>query len=402
MIPKPVVDILPDRVCYLPGATISGKVAINMSDNLRIERAYISFSQIEKVKIRWFGFTIGSGEKIHYLSTQHLLRPRSPSHSPIILSKGILHLPFSLKIPADAPPSLNVDEDNFCKAVLSFIIVTPSDVTLRWTLSITVLPVFVPIAYYDTTLESHNVKLTLKPVQSAFDKCDVVMANWSVENQSSSKISKLNLSLHQKIVLRCDDGKTKQLSETLVDKPILSMPIRKGARRFGCVEFNSTQLPYLKYSVPSSSPIINRINSKPILTRYLTLDYVLRLLVVHKGQKLKLKIPVYILPLHTTPLPPSPTLVVHQLKTELSIHEMQLQQTRGLAASQKVEIEQLKERLKQQNNNEVCCICLENDACVIFLPCGHLCACRTCDRSLTRRQCPICRAHIENSYCIYR
>lgn len=397
-----MVEILPDRSSYLPGAAVSGKVAIKLSDNLRIDRASIVLSQVEKTKLRWFGFTTGSGKKIHYLLSQHLLKPRSPSHSPIILSKGLIQLPFSLKIPADAPPSLAIDDDNFCKASLSFVIVVQDDVTLRWSMSITILPVFVPIAYYDTILESHNVKLTLKPVQSAFDKCDAVMANWSVDNQSSSKISELNLSLHKKIVLRCDDGKTKQLSETLIDKPVLSMPMRKGARRFGCIEFDLAQLPYLGYSVPSSSPIVNRTNSKPILTRYLTLDYVLRLMVVHKGQKLKLKIPIYILPLHATPLPRSPTLVVSQLRTELSIHEIQLRQTRELAASQKAEIEHLQEQLRQPTNSEVCCICLENDACVVFIPCGHLCACRVCDRSLTRRQCPICRAHIENSYTIYK
>ncbi|EET00070.1 Hypothetical protein GSB_21792 [Giardia duodenalis] len=402
MLPRPVVDILPDRSSYLPGAVICGKIAIMMTGNLQIDRASIVLSQVEKARIRWLGFTTGSEEKVHYLLTQHILRPRSPTHSPIILSKGLVHLPFSLKIPADAPPSLFIDEDNFCNASLSFTIVVQNDTTLQWSSSITILPVFVPIARYDTTLEKHNVKLTLMSGQSAFDRHDVVTANWSVDNQSSSKVSELSLSLHKKIIVRCDGGKAKQFSETLIDKPLVSMPVRKGARRFGSIEFDLNQLPPLDYSVPSSSPIVRRIDSKPILTSYLTLDYVLRLLVVYKGHKLKLKIPIYILPLHVTPLPRSPTLVVHQLKTELSMHELQLQQTRELAASQQVEIEQLKEKLKQPGNSEVCCICLENDACIVFIPCGHLCTCRVCDRSLTRRQCPICRTRIESSYTIYK
>ncbi|ESU34843.1 RING finger domain-containing protein [Giardia duodenalis] len=402
MLPRPVVDILPDRSSYLPGAVIFGKVAITMAGNLQIDRASIILTQVEKAKVRWLGFTVGSGEKVHYLLTQHILRPRSPTHSPIILSKGLIHLPFSLKIPSDAPPSLAIDSDNFCKASLSFTIVAQNDLIFRWSTSITILPVFVPIASYDTILERHDVKLALKPVQSAFDKTDIVRANWSVDNQSSSKVSELSLSLHAKAVVRCDGGRTKQLSEALMERSLLSMPMRKGARRSGCIEFDLTQLSRLDYSVPSSSPIVRRTDSKPILTGYLTLDYVLRLLVVHKGQQLKLKIPIYILPLHATPLPSSPTIVVSQLKTELSLHELQLQRTRELAASQKVEIEQLKERLSRSGNSEVCCICLENDASIVFIPCGHFCTCRVCDRSLTRRQCPICRKNIESSYAIYK
>lgn len=106
------------------------------------------------------------------------------------------------------------------KPPLSFTIVAQNDLIFRWSTSITILPVFVPIASYDTILERHDVKLALKPVQSAFDKTDIVRANWSVDNQSSSKVSELSLSLHAKAVVRCDGGRTKQLSEALMERSL--------------------------------------------------------------------------------------------------------------------------------------------------------------------------------------
>jgi len=39
-----------------------------------------------------------------------------------------------------------------------------------------------------------------------------------------------------------------------------------------------------------------------------------------------------------------------------------------------------------------CVVCMERKCDIIFLPCGHLCACSLCDRDLT--QCPLCRAAI--------
>merc|ERR1719312_2163825 len=39
-----------------------------------------------------------------------------------------------------------------------------------------------------------------------------------------------------------------------------------------------------------------------------------------------------------------------------------------------------------------CVVCMERKCDIIFLPCGHLCACSLCDRDLT--QCPLCRSAI--------
>ncbi|KAH3728716.1 E3 ubiquitin-protein ligase XIAP-like [Dreissena polymorpha] len=39
-----------------------------------------------------------------------------------------------------------------------------------------------------------------------------------------------------------------------------------------------------------------------------------------------------------------------------------------------------------------CKICVDNDACVVFLPCGHMVSCDKCAHAL--RKCPICRVRI--------
>jgi len=50
------------------------------------------------------------------------------------------------------------------------------------------------------------------------------------------------------------------------------------------------------------------------------------------------------------------------------------------------------EDLKQQL---LCKICMDNDADVVFLPCGHMIACTTCARAL--RKCAVCRALIKSA-----
>jgi len=39
-----------------------------------------------------------------------------------------------------------------------------------------------------------------------------------------------------------------------------------------------------------------------------------------------------------------------------------------------------------------CVVCLENKCNIIFLPCGHVCACWKCEAGLTH--CPLCRTPI--------
>lgn len=46
-----------------------------------------------------------------------------------------------------------------------------------------------------------------------------------------------------------------------------------------------------------------------------------------------------------------------------------------------------------------CCICLENNCSVIFLPCHHMCCCYQCSREL--HSCPICRQNISSCQPVY-
>lgn len=52
------------------------------------------------------------------------------------------------------------------------------------------------------------------------------------------------------------------------------------------------------------------------------------------------------------------------------------------------------EPLVVQTSNE-CKICFENPKDMIFLPCGHFCACESCATSPSVKACPICRQNIE-------
>ncbi|KAH3725737.1 hypothetical protein DPMN_051586 [Dreissena polymorpha] len=48
--------------------------------------------------------------------------------------------------------------------------------------------------------------------------------------------------------------------------------------------------------------------------------------------------------------------------------------------------------LKQQMT---CKVCMDSDACVVFLPCGHMVTCEKCAGAL--RKCAICRARIQGN-----
>ncbi len=43
-----------------------------------------------------------------------------------------------------------------------------------------------------------------------------------------------------------------------------------------------------------------------------------------------------------------------------------------------------------------CCVCLSEESCITFFPCGHKCICSICNNSLTKRICPICRRNINS------
>ncbi|XP_062497997.1 baculoviral IAP repeat-containing protein 7 [Pezoporus occidentalis] len=54
----------------------------------------------------------------------------------------------------------------------------------------------------------------------------------------------------------------------------------------------------------------------------------------------------------------------------------------------------MEEQLQRLREERMCKVCLDKDVSVVFVPCGHLVACRECAFNL--RLCPICRAVIQD------
>ncbi|VDI37541.1 Hypothetical predicted protein [Mytilus galloprovincialis] len=52
------------------------------------------------------------------------------------------------------------------------------------------------------------------------------------------------------------------------------------------------------------------------------------------------------------------------------------------------------EENRRIEESKLCKICLENKVNVVFLPCGHICACSDCSPAI--RKCAICREFIKN------
>lgn len=50
------------------------------------------------------------------------------------------------------------------------------------------------------------------------------------------------------------------------------------------------------------------------------------------------------------------------------------------------------EKLEKLQREKLCKICMDNDICIVFIPCGHLATCERCSDSL--KKCPICCANI--------
>ncbi|XP_046571619.1 uncharacterized protein LOC124279783 [Haliotis rubra] len=65
------------------------------------------------------------------------------------------------------------------------------------------------------------------------------------------------------------------------------------------------------------------------------------------------------------------------------------------AESTKEQRKAAEEETQQLKESNVCKICLEDPANIVFLPCGHLVACAVCAPALER--CPVCRKHIRGS-----
>lgn len=50
------------------------------------------------------------------------------------------------------------------------------------------------------------------------------------------------------------------------------------------------------------------------------------------------------------------------------------------------------EKLQKLQREKLCKICLDKDIGIVFIPCGHLVACKECSESLIK--CPICCGNI--------
>ncbi|XP_052096890.1 baculoviral IAP repeat-containing protein 7-A-like isoform X13 [Mytilus californianus] len=66
-----------------------------------------------------------------------------------------------------------------------------------------------------------------------------------------------------------------------------------------------------------------------------------------------------------------------------------------LSESNLDDAELLVEENRQLRDQRLCKICLEFDATIAFLPCGHLVSCSDCAPAL--RKCPICRAFVKGT-----
>lgn len=77
------------------------------------------------------------------------------------------------------------------------------------------------------------------------------------------------------------------------------------------------------------------------------------------------------------------------------LEQAQLAQAEELEAKERTEAEL--EAARRVNAEEMelkrCCICLESDRQVLFLPCRHICCCATCSETI--RECPMDRGHIQ-------
>ena len=58
--------------------------------------------------------------------------------------------------------------------------------------------------------------------------------------------------------------------------------------------------------------------------------------------------------------------------------------------SEKIELI-IKKSIQKNNDNELCCICLDNVKNCAYINCGHLCVCDNCINNKWKKKCPICK-----------
>lgn len=59
----------------------------------------------------------------------------------------------------------------------------------------------------------------------------------------------------------------------------------------------------------------------------------------------------------------------------------------------------LLEENRQLRDQMTCKICMDKDACIVFLPCGHMVSCVECAHAL--RKCAVCRTLIQGTVKAY-
>ncbi|OWF51548.1 baculoviral IAP repeat-containing protein 7-A-like [Mizuhopecten yessoensis] len=58
-------------------------------------------------------------------------------------------------------------------------------------------------------------------------------------------------------------------------------------------------------------------------------------------------------------------------------------------------IDELTEENRELREQKICKVCLDEEASIVFLPCGHLVTCPMCASAL--RKCPVCRTYIRGT-----
>lgn len=64
-----------------------------------------------------------------------------------------------------------------------------------------------------------------------------------------------------------------------------------------------------------------------------------------------------------------------------------------------IRIKSLSEDIERLKDHGLCKICLEEEARVVFDPCGHLCCCDNCSKQL--KACPMCRDDVQKSIKVF-
>lgn len=54
----------------------------------------------------------------------------------------------------------------------------------------------------------------------------------------------------------------------------------------------------------------------------------------------------------------------------------------------------------QTAKSSECCVCMDAEANIVFIPCGHLCACQECSKEISF--CPMCRKGITMTQITYK